>query len=136
MVQVTVNWDYSQWNNKTAALLKCAGCVRERSAWRATKRWELRHPPQTPPWRTTSSSGGATSLEMDTRSLAVSKLKSPAYLLLVNKSIAEGHCPQNEDSLRQPLEYALLFIILSANPYQIRLKKKIFTLYCIIVVLW
>lgn len=58
--------------NKLAALLKCTGCVRERSAWRATKRWELRHPPRTPPWRTTSSSGGATSLEMDTRNLAVS----------------------------------------------------------------
>ena len=57
---------------KPAVLLKCTGCVRERSAWRATKRWELRHPPRTPPWRTTSSSGGATSLEMDTRNLAVS----------------------------------------------------------------
>lgn len=71
MIVVTVVCD-SLWNKKLAALLKCTWCVRERSAWRATKRWELRHPPRTPPWRTTSSSGGATSLEMATRNSAVS----------------------------------------------------------------
>lgn len=41
------------------------------SAWRATKLWARRQRPSTSPWRTTSSSGGAISLGMDTRSLAV-----------------------------------------------------------------